>query len=181
MSSIIVVCTGNICRSPVGEWILKHALSDGFSVSSAGTHAMSGHAATDEAIKFVRSSVGGSLDHSAQQLTRDLAESFDLVIAMSSEHRAWIAREAPRVVRRTFTLKELALLLGELPGDARFDSLRALALAVSRLRPRLAGSGVDLDIADPYGGPAEGYDYSFREVLDASGRVASEITHRLHP
>ena len=179
MASLIVVCTGNICRSPVGEGVLRHFLAGTVEVTSAGTHAMSGHPAAPEAIEFVGRTIEQDLDHTARQLTRDQSESADLVIAMTAEHRAWIARSAPRAVRRTFTLKELDQLLGMLPADASFATLKELTLAVSRLRPRLAATATYLDIADPYGGPPEGYESSFGEVLDSSRRVAEAITNRL--
>lgn len=179
MASTIVVCTGNICRSPVGEVVLRQLLTGDMEVTSAGTHAMSGHAAAPEAIEFVGRVIDQDLDHTAQQLTRARAESADLLIAMTAEHRAWIARNAPRAVRRTYTLKELDLLLRMLPEDASYSSLKDLTLAVSRLRPRLAAAATDLDIADPYGGPPERYEQSFREVHHSSRRVAGEITHRL--
>lgn len=179
MSSILMVCTGNICRSPVGEAALQHLMSREVTVASAGTHAMVGHPATSEAIEFVGRTTALDFQHTAQQLTRGQAEAADLVIAMSSEHRSWVARNAPRAVRRTFTLKELSLLLEALPSTSQFASLKDLALATSRLRPRLAGVPVDLDIADPYMGPPEGYESSFGEVLEHSHRTADALAYRL--
>ena len=179
MSSILVVCTGNICRSPVGEAVLQSQLSGGVAVSSAGTHAVVGAPAEPEVQEFLRREVGLEANHTARQLTRDQADSAHLIITMTSEHRSWVARNAPRAVRRTFTLKELSLLLESLPSESRFTSLKDLALGASRLRPRLAGELAELDIADPYGGPPEAYESSFREVLDFSRRVADAMRHRL--
>ena len=179
MSSILVVCTGNICRSPVGEAVLQSQLSEEVTISSAGTHAVVGAPAEPEVQEFLRRELNLESDHVARQLTREQAESADLIITMTSEHRSWVARSAPRAVRRTFTLKELSLLLDALPSETQFSSLEGVALAASRLRPRLAGELVDLDIADPYGGPPEGYESSFSEVLDFSRHVAREIEQRL--
>lgn len=179
MSSILVVCTGNICRSPVGEAVLRSQLPQEMMAASAGTHAVVGAPAEPEAQEFLRREVGLEANHTARQLTRDQADSAHLIITMTSEHRSWVARNAPRAVRRTFTLKELSLLLESLPSESRFTSLKDLALESSRFRPRLAGELADLDIADPYGGPPEGYESSFREVLDFSRRVADAMRHRL--
>lgn len=179
MNSILVVCTGNICRSPVGEAVLQSQLSDQVAVSSAGTHAVVGAPAEPGVQEFLRRELNMEAEHVARQLTRDQSESADLIMTMTSDHRSWVARSAPRAVRRAFTLKELSLLLGSLPSESRFSSLKDMALAASRLRPRLAGELVDLDIADPYGGPPEGYESSFSEVLDYSHRVAQEIEQRL--
>lgn len=179
MSSILVVCTGNICRSPVGEVVLRAQLPEEVQVSSAGTHAVVGAPAEPEVHDFLRREVGLEAHHTARQLTKDMAEAADLILTMSGEHRAWIARNAPRVVRRTFTLKEFRALLEALPPASQFGSLKELSLAAARLRPRLAGDGAELDIADPYGGPPEGYASSFSEVLDFSRRSAAQLAGRL--
>lgn len=175
MENIVIVCTGNICRSPVGEAAFASYLPDRFHISSAGTHALVGRHATPEAVQFVQRENGVALNHTAQQLTSKLVEDADMIVAMTLEHRAWIAREAPRAVRRAFTLKELDALLRSLSPSQGFASLRELALAASRLRPRLAAVDVELDIADPYGGPPEGYETSFSEVLHYSRRATSTI------
>ena len=119
MSSILVVCTGNICRSPVGEAVLQSLLPEYMSVSSAGTHAVVGAPAEPEVQEFLRREVGLEANHTARQLTRDQADSAHLIITMTSEHRSWVARNAPRAVRRTFTLKELSLLLESLPSESQ--------------------------------------------------------------
>lgn len=177
MGSILVVCTGNICRSPVGEAVLRSLLPENLSVTSAGTHAALDRPTAAETDEFVSRVLGAELDHVGQQLTKEQAEAADLVLTMTAEHRAWVARTAPRVVRRTFTLRELEEILTHLPKDQHFESLRGMALAASRLRSRVASEGADLDIADPYGGPAEGYESSFHQVLDSSRRIASAVTH----
>ena len=179
MSTIMVVCTGNICRSPVGKAALTSHLPENVTVTSAGTHAAVGRPAAPETSEFVARELGIKLDHAAQQLTRQQAEAADLVITMTTEQRAWVARTAPRAVRRTYTLKELHLLLNALPPESPFTSLKELAQAVSRLRPRLAQVLTGVDIADPYGGPPEGYETAFAEVLHSSRRVAHEISPHL--
>lgn len=180
MESIVVVCTGNICRSPVAEGVLRDLLPHELSVSSAGTHAEEGSPAAPEAIEFVARAVGTVLDHTARQLTRAHAESSSLLLTMTVEHRAWIARLAPRTVRRTFTLEEFAVLLEALPADrGGATSMVDLAQSASMLRPRLLAGAPNVDIEDPYRGPAEGYEKSFTEVLDASRRIARAIPQLL--
>ena len=49
--SILVVCTGNICRSPIAERFLRHALP-GMKIDSAGTGALIGHEADESAVKI---------------------------------------------------------------------------------------------------------------------------------
>ena len=180
MPSIIVVCTGNICRSPVGEAALSYLLPKGIEVTSAGTRAVMDARAKPEAQHFLQRELAIAKDHHARQMSRELAESSDLIITMTTEHRSWIARTAPRTVRRTFTLKELDLLLSGLPEKITFGSLKEVGMTASRLRPRLAQDGAKLDIADPYGGPSEGYESSFSEILNSSRRIAHAISQRLN-
>lgn len=178
MSSIVVVCTGNICRSPVGEAVLESMLPGSVSVSSAGTHAAVGREAAPETQQFLTRELGSPLNHVARQLTKQRAEEVDLIITMTAEHRAWVARKAPRAVRRTFTLGELDEILPHIPQKQHFLSLRDIALYASRLRARVIGAdAARLDIADPYGGPQEAYECSFTTVLASSQRVAKSLAH----
>lgn len=178
--SILVVCTGNICRSPVGEAILHDALQDaGIDVTSAGTHAPAGRAAAPETVEFVSRHLNQELDHVARQLDRATSEAADLILTMTQEHRSWVAKLAPRTVRRVYTLIELEKVLALLPAEQRFGTVRELAMAASRLRARAGADDVSRDIADPYGGPAEGYEESFRQVQRSSQQVAMRITHHI--
>lgn len=174
--SILVVCTGNICRSPVGEAILHDALSGaGIDVTSAGTHAAAGRAAAPETVEFISRNLGRELDHVGRQLDRSTAEAADLIITMTEEHRSWVAGIAPRTVRRIFTLVELEQVLALLPPEQSFETVRELAMAASRLRARAGIDNTSKDIADPYGGPAEGYEESFNHVFTSANRVATRI------
>lgn len=172
MGSLLVVCTGNICRSPVGEAALRSLLPKNLTVTSAGTHAALGRPTAPETDEFVSRMLETELDHVGQQLTKAQAEAADLILTMTAEHRAWVARTAPRAVRRTFTLRELEATLTHVPNGQHFELLRDLAAAASRLRSRVVSDGKDLDIPDPYGGPPEGYESSFRQVLDSSRKIA---------
>lgn len=177
METIVVVCTGNICRSPVAEATLRSLLPATMTVSSAGTHAGNGRPTTPETNAFIARELGFDIDHVGRQFSRQQAEVADLIITMTVEHRAWVARTAPRAVRRTFTLRELEQALAHVPSEQRFASLRDVGLAASRLRSRVVNNGASLDIEDPYGGPPEGYETSFQEVLRSSRQVADAILY----
>ena len=178
--SILVVCTGNICRSPVGEAILRDALAQhDIAVFSAGTHAVSGAPAAPEAQEFVARELSRDLRHAGTQLDQGTAESSDLIITMTQAHREWVAHHAPRAVRRVFTLLELHRALTLLPPEYSCATVRDLALAASRMRARAASSGDAMDIPDPYGGPPEGYESSFRTISDACGLIIPAVRTRL--
>ena len=98
VKSILVVCVGNICRSPVGERQLAALLAERRSdivVSSAGIGALVGEGA-DATASEVALGHGLSLDgHVARQFTRTLGAEQDLILVMEPGHRRVIARAAP--------------------------------------------------------------------------------------
>ncbi|SNS30207.1 low molecular weight protein-tyrosine-phosphatase [Antarctobacter heliothermus] len=96
--SVLVVCVGNICRSPVGERLLSARLRNcgsSISVSSAGIGALVGHCA-DETAAAVAAEHGVDLDgHVAQQFSRELGLDHDLILTMEPGHRREIIKVAP--------------------------------------------------------------------------------------
>lgn len=176
MSSILVVCTGNICRSPVGEAVLKSQLPEEVTVTSAGTHAPEGRPAAPETYAFVARELSTELEHVAQQLTKQHAEASDLIITMTTGHRAWVARTAPRAVRRTFTLREIELIVAQLQESTPPLPLRELAMSASNLRARIRSKNDNnMDIADPFGGTPQEYEDSFQQVLRSSLRLGTTL------
>jgi protein-tyrosine phosphatase len=160
MATILLVCTGNICRSPIAEGFLRQVLADrGISevdVESAGTSGLDGYPAMPEAVTaLIERSVDIST-HAARRLHRRMAESVDLVVTMSSGHREAVARLAPSTADRTFTLKELVHLLDRLDqAPSHGGPGERMAVAVSAAG-KLRGSGAaddltDEDIPDPLG------------------------------
>lgn len=98
--SVLVVCVGNICRSPVGERLLGDALPD-LRVGSAGLHALVGHAADDVAADVARRH-GIAVDgHIARQLTPALGADHDLILVMERAHRHEIGERFPQLSGRT--------------------------------------------------------------------------------
>lgn len=91
--SILVVCTGNICRSPIGSGLRQH-LPDRH-IASAGIYGLEGCPADDSA-QDVAWRHGISLDgHVARRLTRNLMQGSDLILVMEPEHLRFIAAMAP--------------------------------------------------------------------------------------
>ncbi|KPJ87619.1 MAG: protein tyrosine phosphatase [Gammaproteobacteria bacterium SG8_11] len=93
-NSILVVCIGNICRSPVAERMLQQLLPEK-KISSAGVGALVGHPvdalAAEVAAKYGLDTSG----HVARQLTPELCRGQDLILAMSEENREQVYRIAP--------------------------------------------------------------------------------------
>lgn len=99
-NSILVVCTGNICRSPIGERYLRTLLPNK-KIDSAGTGALVGHIADDSAVNI--SSIHGiSLNgHVARQFTSSIARQYDLILVMEKVHMEEIGRIAPEARGKT--------------------------------------------------------------------------------
>jgi protein-tyrosine phosphatase len=180
---ILTVCTGNICRSPLAEYLLREGLDRWkvVDVSSAGTGALVGHAMTDQTIAIAQAFGATAPDrHRARMLETDHLRKANLVIALTREHRRDIVGMLPRGSRHTFTLRELARLLAAvqvadletvagLPlGDTlgRFEELVHVAAS---LRGYVAppDDELDDDVIDPYRRGEEIYELSAAQLVPA--------------
>ncbi|HBZ2299663.1 TPA: protein tyrosine phosphatase, partial [Klebsiella pneumoniae] len=102
-NSILIVCTGNICRSPIGERLFQHYL-DSKKIDSAGVGALVGHAA-DEMASTVSKNHGLSLDgHKGKQFDSDLARQYDLILVMEKHHIEKVSSISPEARGKTFLL-----------------------------------------------------------------------------
>lgn len=98
--SILVVCTGNICRSPIGERVLRKLLP-GRRIDSAGTSALVNYPADASAVE-VASKHGLSLEgHSGRQFTAKLGREYELILVMEKEHLNKISFLAPELRGKT--------------------------------------------------------------------------------
>ncbi len=168
MTAILIVCTGNVCRSPIAEGLLRRALavrlgSDVPSVSSAGTAGWEGSGAQPGSIEAAADRGVDITDHVARQLTREQVLAADLVLGMAVEHRTAVARVVPEAASRTFTLKELVRLLEALPepDPSEPDPSDGTRLAnrvhqADTLRRNgFEGNPFDEDVVDPLGHPPQ--------------------------
>jgi protein-tyrosine-phosphatase len=154
---LLLVCTANQCRSPMGEGLLRHlvvARNLPARVLSAGL-LPSGSPATADAVAVMAERGIDIAGHVSRQVTAPIAEQADLVICMAREHVREVAVLGPDLLAKTFTLKEL-LRLAELAGPRQAGE--PLEGWLARLRPlrrrdELLGVGLDLayDVEDPIG------------------------------
>jgi protein arginine phosphatase len=135
MQRILFVCTGNTCRSPMAEAILKNKNIDGVEVKSSGIFAINGGDASTNAKQVL---VENKIEHQHQStsLTHKEVEWATLILTMTSSHKAAIAENFPAAAQKTFTLKEF---IGK-DGD------------------------VDVDVSDPFGGDIDMYRKTFNEL-----------------
>jgi protein-tyrosine phosphatase len=95
---VLVVCVGNICRSPMAEALLRARLGrrPRFEVSSAGVSALVGHPAADAAVALMREREIDISGHRARQVTPQLVSESDLVLVMETGHERAVLEIAPR-------------------------------------------------------------------------------------
>lgn len=105
IDSILVVCVGNICRSPMGEGLLRQALPE-CHVSSAGLGALVGEPADPIAVELMRARELDITRHRARQLTPGMMEEADLVLVMELDHQRHIERNYPLARGKIFRLCE---------------------------------------------------------------------------
>ena len=181
MAAILVVCSGNICRSPIAEGLLRRALERRLGgtapvVGSAGTIAIDGAPAMPESIEAARERGVDIRMHTARPLTPELIDDADLVVTMAAEHRDEVRRLVPGAVPRTFTLKELTRVLEALPAtesDLRLDT-RIGAAAAARANGAPANR-FDEDVVDPLGMPLDTYRAIAWEIDEWTDRLVTAL------
>ena len=140
---IVTVCTANICRSPMAEALLRHALLAeaeplrSCKVVSAGVAARKGEKISPNSVEALAKVGLRASDHRSQPLTEALIAQADLVLCMTESHRAVINLEVEPTPRNIFLWREFT------PGRG------------------------NKEIGDPYGGSLKEYEACRDEMVDA--------------
>ena len=106
---IVMVCTGNLCRSPMAEYLLRRRLPPDsvWSVASAGTSAAAGLPASEGAQRAM-AEIGTDLRrHRSQPLTDLLVQEADVLLTMTAEQRDSVLLRFPEAAGRVYLLKGL--------------------------------------------------------------------------
>ncbi|AGO54438.1 MULTISPECIES: arsenate reductase/protein-tyrosine-phosphatase family protein [Serratia] len=98
--SILVVCVGNICRSPTAERLLKQHLPEK-EIASAGISALVGNPADKSAIAIAEKHHLSLEQHEARQLTKEMCREYSLILVMEKGHIDAVCRLAPEVRGKT--------------------------------------------------------------------------------
>jgi protein-tyrosine phosphatase len=186
--AILAVCTGNLCRSPVVEWLLRLGLnsrwpaaSSALPIASAGTSAAIGQPIP---LSFAArlASVGAETSTFApRQVTREMVAGAELVIAATRAHRATLVEMHPRAVHYTFTMRELARLAAAVPPDdqAPVEPLARLrsfvASAASARGAGMPGDPTAEDVRDPFGGNDARYASVWDTLVDATSEILTAL------
>ena len=163
---VLHVCTGNICRSPMAEHLMRAGLRDrlgseaeAFVVESAGTWGHTGSAMEPFAHRTLASHDIDGTPFQARELLAEHVAGADLVLGATREHRAACVVLQPRSAARTFTLREFARLTAlvdptALPvGDLELRARELVRLTAGRRGTSLPPLPSDDDLADPYLAP----------------------------
>lgn len=148
MPHLLILCTANICRSPMAEGLARaHLTAAGhadWGVSSGGTWATDGSAASAFSLQVLAEERGIDLsDHRSRALTLDMLQIANLVLVMTRGHKEAVQLEFPEQADKVYLLSEMA--------------------------------GPGYDIADPIGQPLEAYRATFDEIDDLLARGLPRI------
>lgn len=114
--SVLFVCTGNTCRSPMAAALARRVLADlkgvpvdglsaaGVRVRSAGVSAMQGGPATPEAAIAVKGLCGDLSTHASQPVTEALIQDADVIYTMTEPHRRAVLTLSPGAAAKTYRL-----------------------------------------------------------------------------
>lgn len=174
---ILIVCTGNTCRSPMAAALLGRRLDEAgvkAAVSSVGL-LFDGRPATDHGQSVMAARGIDTSGHRSRKLRPELVEGADLVVGMARQHvREAVALAGLPVMGRVFTLKEIVRRGeqhgGREPGEPLGDWLARIA--PGRRPADLLGEAESDDVADPIGGPRRGYERAAAELDDLTTRLA---------
>lgn len=197
---ILFVCTGNTCRSPMAEALLKAASPD-VEVQSAGVYAGNGEQANRNAILSLENR-GIDLDHQSQQINKRLLNWADLVLTMTTQHKQLLIVKFPNFQNKYFTLKEYVSEADKKIWDelkvlyANYEEKRSLFIQanqhkldnvildqqlaahlreeVEQIR-QLEGNLINYDITDPFGGDLQVYEAALGEIADQIDLLAEKL------
>jgi protein-tyrosine phosphatase len=181
--NVLMICSGNLCRSPIAEQLLRaRTLGSGIAVSSAGVIAEDGAAMPSEAAIISRRYGGDPSTHLSRLLTAEHLREADLVLTATRAHRSSVVQLLPRMSRRTFTINEFARLLGNLPEAERAGLLDSASVVdtVRSLRGFVAPpeDPDDDDLEDPYRRSFEVYESVGARLHEQIALIAEHLSCR---
>jgi len=202
---VLVVCTANVCRSPLAQRVFEDAFAQsalgGTPVASAGVRAEEGRPMCAVSGAALDDHEGGpefAAAHRSRLLTEQDVRAADLVLVMERDHRSAVVRLAPGTQAKVFTLREAEGLLGGLAerGSPPVDGLDGLARALHSVRgfaplppeppkrrwfQRPVEPEDPVTIIDGHGLPEDLHASAVATVASTAERVAAAMVARTRP
>ncbi|WP_151524879.1 low molecular weight phosphatase family protein [Serinicoccus kebangsaanensis] len=183
--TVLTVCTGNVCRSPLLERLLQRGVdrSHGagrIEVRSAGTRALVGSGMDERSARLLVDLGGDHEGFRARRLTEEIVSGASLVLAATPEHRSAVVQLHPRALRRTFTVQEFAHLVQAIPDDD-LPSWDDPGAALERLteRARQARAGATRAVGDGLVDPFRQSDAVYDELRQQVSEVLPPLSRAL--
>ncbi|AXI10637.1 low molecular weight protein arginine phosphatase [Oceanobacillus sp. 143] len=197
---ILFICTGNTCRSPMAEAILKDRMPEA-EVQSAGIFAGGNQQANPNTIEVLARN-GIKMDHLSQPVTDRLLDWADVVLTMTTRHKQSLIIDFPEFQEKYYTLKEFISeadkrVWQELKKSyADLEEKRSLFIQENQLKHnyihldelleehlredighirRLESTLINYDIPDPFGGNLAIYEETFKELDAYIGLLIKKI------
>lgn len=154
---VLVVCTGNLFRSPLAAGLLQQGFDEvspgRFRVDSAGTSGVSGAPVTDDVLSLAADWGFDLSAFRARRLQRDDIIASDLIIGMERRHRSQTVILEPSALRRSFTLREFARIIRPVSTEVGLDLRQRWTELVTHAQrsrmPNADGPACD-DVTDPH-------------------------------
>ncbi|OAT79575.1 phosphatase [Bacillus sp. MKU004] len=146
MMRILFVCTGNTCRSPMAEAVMRHRGKEQFEVKSSGVFAMDGSDASFQAKEVLKEN-DIKHEHASSTLRKKDIDWADYVFTMTAHHKWTIMDQYPESSDKVFTLKEYVLEDPE-----------------------------NMDVSDPFGGSVDIYRHTYKELDSLIGQLIGKLS-----
>lgn len=173
--NILFICTGNTCRSPIAEGLMRRLALDAgleLSIQSAGVAAMVGGPISAHSKKVLEDK-GVQTDFASQAVNAELVAKADLILTMTLRHKQQVLSRFPEVADKIYALKEYARSEDEAGQDRELvEMLLEQSLAGTLRAPDKTRSAIfadreeDCDISDPFGGSLRDYRMCAEEIED---------------